>query len=107
VGVVLQSSELAERFKETFNEYDSNWALYDGNDNEPREDLIKSEIFTNAQVELRTIVDETIKEELNILKKAYAQDLSKVVAKIFYIFTYYRCFNMYLRTILSYYRKEI
>ncbi|XP_015377577.1 PREDICTED: uncharacterized protein LOC107171834, partial [Diuraphis noxia] len=77
VGIVLELSELTERFKEIFNEYDSNWALYNGIENEIREDLIKSEIFSNAQVELRTLVDETIKEELNILKKAYARDLKK------------------------------
>jgi len=86
VGIVLESSELTEWFKETFNEYDSNWALDSGIENEPREDLIKSEIFSKAQVELRSIVDETIKEELNILKMAYARDLSKVVIKIFYTF---------------------
>jgi len=86
VGIVLESSELTERFKETFNEYDRNWALYNGIENEVREDLIKSEIFSNAQLELRTLVDETIKEELNILKKAYAQDLSKVDTKTFYTF---------------------
>lgn len=86
VGIVLKSSELTEWFKEMFNEYDSNWVLYNGIKNEPREDLIKSDIFSKAQLELRAIVDETIKEELNILKKAYAQDLSKVVIKIFYKF---------------------
>ncbi|KAL4090726.1 hypothetical protein QTP88_025507 [Uroleucon formosanum] len=81
VGIVLESSELTEWFKETFNEYDSNWALDSGIENKPREDLIKSEIFSKAQVELRTIVDETIKEELNILKMAYARDLKKKYKK--------------------------
>lgn len=76
MGIVLEASELTERFKETFNEYDSNWAFYNGIENEVREDLIKTEIFSKAHVELRTLVDETIKEELNILKKAYAHDLS-------------------------------
>lgn len=82
MGVLLKPSELIELFKDTFNEYDNDWALDDGPENEIREDLITSEIFTKAQVELRAIVDETIKEELNILKKAYAKDLSKVVVII-------------------------
>jgi len=86
VGVVLESSELTELFKETFDEYDSNWALDNGTDNKPKEDLIKSEIFAKAQVELRAMVDETIKEELIILKMAYARDLSKVFFKISYTF---------------------
>ncbi|XP_060876495.1 dynein regulatory complex protein 11-like isoform X1 [Metopolophium dirhodum] len=81
VGIVLESSELTEWFKERFNEYDSNWALDSGIENEPREDLIKSEIYSKAQVELRTIVDETIKEELEILKMAYARDLKKKYKK--------------------------
>ena len=82
----MKLSELSEWFKETFNEYDSNWMLYNEINNHPREDLIKSDIFVKAQVELRAIVDETIKEELNILKMAYAQDLSKIIIKIIYIF---------------------
>lgn len=77
MGVVLESSELTEWFKETFNEYDSNWAVDDGIENEPREDIIKLDIFSKAQLQLRAMVDETIKEELNILKMAYARDLSK------------------------------
>ncbi|XP_025193072.1 dynein regulatory complex protein 11-like, partial [Melanaphis sacchari] len=77
LGVVLEPSELIEKFKDTFNEYDSNWALYDEVKNEPREDLIKSEIYSKAQLELRALVDETIKKELILLKMAYAQDLKK------------------------------
>lgn len=85
MGVILEPSELVEWFKDTFNEYDNNWALHDGVENKPREDLINSEIHLKAQVELRALVDETIKEELNFLKMAYAHDLSKVVIKIYYI----------------------
>jgi len=86
LGVVLKPSGLMEWFKDTFNEYDNNWALYNGVENKPREDLIKSEIYSKAQVELRAIVDETIQEELVFLKMAYARDLSKIVIKILYAF---------------------
>ncbi|CAH1738693.1 unnamed protein product [Aphis gossypii] len=77
VGVILEPSELVDWFKDTFNEYDNDWALHDGVENKPREDLINSEIHSKAQVELRALVDETIKEELNFLKMAYAHDLKK------------------------------
>lgn len=77
MGVVPEPSDLIEMFKETLDEFDSDWTLH-GLDEKPREDLINNEIFSKAQVELRDIIDKTIiKEEMETLKMAYAQDLGK------------------------------
>lgn len=61
-----------------FDEYDSNWKIYNALNDQPREDLIKTEIYAKAHLELRTLVDEVIKIELERLKMALARDLSKV-----------------------------
>lgn len=76
-GVVPEPSGLTEWFKEAFDEFDSNWTIDNDLDEHPRQQIIKTEMFAKAQVELRTSVDETIKEELERLKAAYARDLGK------------------------------
>lgn len=66
-------------FKEILDEFDSDWTINRLNER-PREDLINNEIFLKAQIELRNMVDNTtIKEDLNTLKIAYAQDLGKTI----------------------------
>lgn len=76
-GVVPEPSGLTEWFKEVFDEFDSNWTIDNDLDEHPREQMIKTEMFAKAQVELRASVDETIKEELERLKASYARDLSE------------------------------
>jgi len=83
LGVVPEPSDLTERFKNMFNDYDSNWATYNEFDEKLREDLIKTEIFAKAQLELRALVDEVIKTELEGLKMAFARDLGKAI--VYYI----------------------
>lgn len=48
--------------------------MHDESENWPRTDLIKSEIFENAHIELRASVDTNIREELIKLKIADAKD---------------------------------
>lgn len=69
---------MTEWFKETFNEFDSDWTIMDnGSRDEPRDDLIKTDMFAKAQIELRAAVDTTIGEEFERIRKAYAKDLGK------------------------------
>lgn len=73
-------------FKEILDEFDTNWKMHDESENRPREDLIKSEIFEKAHIELRALVDTDIREELIKLKIADAIDsgntlLSKCLIK--------------------------
>lgn len=76
-GVLPEPSDLTDLFKEALVEFDDNWKIYSEFDEQPREDLIKSEIFGNAQIELRAEVDKTINEELIRLKTAYFRDRGK------------------------------
>lgn len=78
-GVVPEPSGLTEWFKEAFDEFDSNWTIDNDLDEHPREEIIKTEMFAKAQIELRASVDKTIKEELERLKASYARDLSELI----------------------------
>ncbi|VVC37808.1 P-loop containing nucleoside triphosphate hydrolase [Cinara cedri] len=73
---IPEPSDLTEWFTEILYEYDTEWTAYDDLDlQRPREDLIKTEIYASAQVELRAAVDITMKNELTTLQIAYAQDM--------------------------------
>lgn len=78
-----EPSELTELFKETFDEYDRNWTIYSVLDDQPREDLVKTEIYGKAQMQLRATADINVKEELNRLNKAQAIDSGNLVLYIF------------------------
>lgn len=75
MGFVPEPSNLTEWFQKTFYEFDSDWTIDDGLNERLREDLIKTDIFAKAQIELREIADENIKNELLRLKIAFARDL--------------------------------
>lgn len=81
--MVLEPSDLTELFKETFDEFDRNWKIYDVLDNQPREDLVKTEIYGTAQIQLRATADITVKEELNRLQKALDIDSGNLLLYIF------------------------
>lgn len=79
LGIVPESSGLTEWFVKLFDEFESNWKMYSGLDDRPRSDLIMSELYGNAQVELRALADVNINEELNELKIAHIQDSGKTI----------------------------
>jgi len=78
LGVVPEPSDLTNWFKETLVEFDRDWKTVNGLDMRPRDELIKSEIFGEAQLELRAAVDTTITKELVRLRKAHAIDLGEI-----------------------------
>lgn len=85
LGVVPEPSDVMEIFKESLDEFDSDWKMYELNE-QPRQDLINNDIFLKAQVEIRDTIDRTIiKDELKTLKIAYAQDLGTYIINVFII----------------------
>lgn len=74
LGFVPEPSDLTELFKETFDEFDSDWAIHDVQDDRARKDLVETEVYGEAQIQLRATADVTVKEELNRLQRARAAD---------------------------------
>lgn len=75
----LEPSDFTTGLAKSFDDFDGNWSTADSglDESPPREELIKSEILANIRAESKSVVDETVGKELELLKKAHARDMGE------------------------------